>query len=44
MNNLSSDTLISGKVIASTMQTISLLGEIGKKILNSAGIFEIDDE
>ena len=44
MNNLSSDTLISGKVIASTMQTISLLGEIGKKILNSAGIFEIDHE
>ena len=44
MNNLSSDTLISGKVIASTMQTISLLGEIGKKILTSAGIFEIDDE
>ena len=44
MNDLDKVTLISGKAIASTLKTVSTLGEIGKKILDSAGIREIDLE
>ena len=44
MNDLAKVTLISGKAIASTLKTVSTLGEIGKKILDSAGIQEIDLE
>ena len=44
MNDLDKVTLISGKAIASTLKTVSTLGEIGKKILDSAGIQEIDLE
>ena len=42
MNDLDKVTLISGKAIASTLKTVSTLGEIGKKILDSAGVREID--
>ncbi|MDP4837741.1 MAG: serine/threonine-protein phosphatase [Burkholderiales bacterium] len=44
MNDPAKVTLISGKAIASTLKTVSTLGEIGKKILDSAGIQEIDLE
>ena len=44
MNDSNKVTLISGKAIASTLKTVSTLGEIGKKILASAGIEEIDIE
>ena len=44
MNDLDKVTLVSGKAIASTLKTVSTLGEIGKKILDSAGIQEIDLE
>ena len=44
LNDLDKVTLISGKAIASTLKTVSTLGEIGKKILDSAGIQEIDLE
>ena len=44
LNDLAKVTLISGKAIASTLKTVSTLGEIGKKILDSAGIREIDLE
>ena len=42
MNDIDKVTLISGKAIASTLKTVSTLGEIGKKILDSAGVREID--
>ena len=44
VNDSNKVTLISGKAIASTLKTVSTLGEIGKKILASAGIQEIDIE
>ena len=44
MTDTKPQTLISGKTIISTMQTISSLGQIGKKILISAGIDEIEAE
>jgi serine phosphatase RsbU (regulator of sigma subunit) len=44
LNDPAKVTLISGKAIASTLKTVSTLGEIGKKILDSAGIQEIDLE
>ena len=44
MNDPAEVTLISGKAIASTLKTVSTLGEIGKKILSSAGFHEIDLE
>jgi serine phosphatase RsbU (regulator of sigma subunit) len=44
LNDLAKVPLISGKSIASTLKTVSTLGEIGKKILGSAGIQEIDLE
>ena len=44
LNDLAKVTLISGKAIASTLKTVSTLGEIGEKILDSAGVQEIDLE
>jgi len=44
MNNLMSDTLISGRAIVSAMLTVSMLGDIGKKIISNAGIDEIDPD
>ena len=44
MTDTKPQTLISGKTIISTMQTISSLGQIGKKILISVGIDEIEAE
>ena len=44
MTDTKPQTLISGKTIISTMQTISSLGQIGKKILISAGSDEIEAE
>lgn len=43
-NNLMSDTLISGRAIVSAMLTVSMLGDIGKKIISIAGIDEIDPD
>ena len=39
MNDLDKVTLVSDKAIASTLKTVSTLGEIGKKTLDSAGEF-----
>jgi len=39
-----SDTLISGRAIVSAMLTVSMLGDIGKKIISNAGIDEIDPD
>ena len=44
MTQVKKPTLITGKALASTFKTVSTLGEIGKKILDSAGLNEIDPE
>ena len=44
IKNMKSDTLISGRAIGSAMLTVSMLGDIGKKILGNAGIDEIDPD
>ena len=42
MNNSNKETLISGRTLASTLKIVSNLGEIGKKLMNSAGVNQID--